>query len=100
MDMIIRGETPPKSCGECQNKYDVCTAKHNSYDDFSNPPPPDCPLEGVETPHGKLIDADDLIMRVENSDYYDEALEGNFMYTSDIVKTINEAPEVVEEALE
>lgn len=57
----------------------------------------DCPL--VETPplHGRLVDADDIIMRVENFDYYVEELDANIMYTPDIVKTINEAPTVIEE---
>lgn len=100
MNLIIKDEKLPDSCGECQNKYGVCTSNYRNYDDYVNSPPSDCPLDEFPTHHGRLIDADDLIMRIENSDYYFEELDSNIMYTPDIVKVIHRAPTVIEEDLE
>lgn len=49
----------------------------------------DCPLVEVPTPHGRLIDADELEKDAEWSDYYDE-------YTAYSECQIGHAPTVIE----
>lgn len=70
MSVLIKGMEMPKSCGDC-NFYYVdyeegtanCLATscyvqpHHYHKDNRDP---DCPLVEVPTPHGRLIDADEL----------------------------------------
>lgn len=75
--IIVKGMTMPKSCEFCPishwNKFDQLTGcelgpKHIRKDDedfWENPRPSWCPLADIKET-GRLIDADDLLERLEN----------------------------------
>lgn len=68
MSVIVKGLKMPESCGECRDSGDLrwlCTAKRVNGDDYANFPPPDCPLDELPTPHGRLIDADVAQQKLE-----------------------------------
>ena len=54
MSVLIKGMEMPKRCGGCPLRG-VC--KQRIYIEYR---PKDCPLIEVPTPHGRLIDADEL----------------------------------------
>ena len=85
MSILIRGMEMPNNCSDCklerwdENYYGDefnhrCSLIYKGYTskvrftDRRN----DCPLIEVPTPHGRLIDADELEKDAEWSDYYDE----------------------------
>ena len=64
MSVLIKGMEMPALCQECDLYIDgACYAKgyrdYQSIMDMSKPA--DCPLIEVPTPHGRLIDADELV---------------------------------------
>ena len=61
MSVLIKGMKMPKSCSECGFE---CRAYCFLVDTVieSNDRPDWCPLVGVPTPHGRLIDADDAFI--------------------------------------
>lgn len=60
MSILIKGMEMPQCCGEC--KFMVDRWCYASEDCYYSPDRrhPDCPLVEVPTPHGRLIDADEL----------------------------------------
>lgn len=81
MSLLIQNMDMPKSCKDCDIKRDIsgwycCTlgAKdgkpldlENIYDEliYIDSRHPDCPLVEIPTPHGRLIDADELMKECE-----------------------------------
>lgn len=65
MSVLIKGMEMPNSCGECPLQCDECFGSFRCW--FSKKwgsdlmRADDCPLVEVPTPHGRLIDADELI---------------------------------------
>lgn len=81
MSILIKGMKMPKSCMNCplfESKYHFhgCHAKPESFSDmdmwnfFVGDRPSWCPLFEVPTPHGRLIDADALMLKIK--EYIDE----------------------------
>lgn len=68
MSVLIKGMDMPKSCAfcPCRNGYMMCQALASDFHliregfDFAEERLPNCPLVEVETPHGRLVDADKL----------------------------------------
>lgn len=99
MSIILKGIDMPKSCGGCEFNYNLeggsyewweCVILHDDINQFDTRRT-DCPLIEIPTPHGRLIDASELIksyMRGTKTgidDFYD---------TIDI---IDNAPTILEE---
>lgn len=68
MSILIKGMDMPKSCEDCPCAYftegaysDECQVTHKHITDEK---PTDCPLIEIPTPHGMLIDVDDLINHI------------------------------------
>lgn len=76
MSVLIKGMKMPKTCTMCWFSP-ICpvwvkeVSRHKGYDDRL----PNCPLVEIPTPHGRLIDADALIMPIERS-WQDAGLHG------------------------
>lgn len=95
----------PNSCSKCPLKYSsydmyccrmiygdgsiVCV---DSYTERRNPA---CPLVEIPTPHGRLIDADRLIRRLNGIEYIANA-EGGRPTFSEILEEIAKAPTIIE----
>jgi len=58
MSILIKGMEMPKSCGNCF--FDTHCDKWRLRN-WGAPPPDDCPLVSVPTPHGRLIDENALL---------------------------------------
>lgn len=99
MSILIKGIDMPKSCGGCEFVYNLvggsyewweCAILHDDINQFDTRRT-DCPLIEIPTPHGRLIDASELIKsymkstKTDIDDFYD---------TIDI---IDNAPTILEE---
>lgn len=70
MSILIRDMEMPKNCFECPCctlgycRVDVKTTEYAKYvfSDGQDGRYPDCPLVEIPTPHGRLIDADEIEM--------------------------------------
>lgn len=64
MSILIKGDIGlPRDCCKCPfNCYGLCLANHSklSVDKCVKSRHSDCPLAEVPTPHGRLIDADEI----------------------------------------
>ena len=103
MSVLIKGVKLPKSCFGCHlfklDDHDLwCIANHyagycrvlSKYIDenkFVNERHPDCPLIEVHTPHGRLIDADELA----NKTFYSTTSAPYITY-----RTFCNAPTIIE----
>lgn len=68
MSILIKGIDMPKSCGECEFNYNLeggsyewweCVILHDDINQFDTRRT-DCPLVEIPTPHGRLVDANDI----------------------------------------
>ena len=68
MSVLIKGMEMPKACHDCPIEYDgiYCNLQDHEHtiDIIKDEKEPDCPLVSVQTPHGRLIDADAFDERV------------------------------------
>lgn len=83
MSILIKGMDVPHDCLEC---YVAQFCKE--YQDEENKRPYGCPLVEISTPHGRLIDADAII--VNRNDYY---TSDDFM---EAVNMLEDAPTIIE----
>ena len=85
MSILIKGMEMPKNCTGCP----ICCGLPYQYRDEKGRRP-DCPLVEIPTPHGRLIDADELktaFPRCDNS---------MDIKIASVRATINHAPTVIE----
>lgn len=68
-DILIKGMEMPQKCGQCKlfhaehPMYCLAVEGHRTVGAPYGMPRPDwCPLVEVKEPHGKLIDADEIVM--------------------------------------
>ena len=115
MSVLIKGMEMPRSCGDC-NFYYVdyeegtanCLATscyvqpHHYHKDNRDP---DCPLVEVPTPHGRLIDADNLIKVLQDTlDNYSDNYNDGKIVEKLVVETckqyIDHCPTIIEAEVE
>lgn len=68
MGVYIKGMDMPKSCYDCDIGVCICNRYYDPNFDINDTQikrHPDCPLVEVKDPHGRLIDADELIAKHE-----------------------------------
>ena len=81
MSIIIRGVDMPPNCGEClcdvveyKGLREYCGGlRGEEITAQMNPAKgrlPQCPAIEIPTPHGRLIDADELLLRIQNGGNY------------------------------
>ena len=109
MSFIIKGLDFPETCGECPCcvEYDegacvyyedyhtgmYCSAQDSTPDVYDiHQKLSDCPLVEIPTPHGRLIDADELYEPMERDLYAGIGCDP----TSIAAITISEAPTIIE----
>ena len=81
MSVIIKNREMPEGCVECWNRF---SCKHFEISFIRlNTRHPDCPLIEVPAPHGRLIDADALIARMESdAEQMEEPIAQMFTYAA------------------
>lgn len=77
MSLMIKGMDMPTACNKCpfHNAY-ICTAKGSPVSlqiYLKDKKPFDCPLVEIPTPHGRLIDADDLRQKMYHKAFETES---------------------------
>ena len=78
MSLLINDMDMPKSCMECELRFTArgfdteCIFSNDTVDDCTDRRLYHCPLVEIPTPHGRLIDADELVARIENDDAFYE----------------------------
>ena len=90
MSILIKKMEMPKGCWACPfavGKHYECLFTKKSYNWGLTTRPSDCPLIGVPTPHGRLIDADKLMRDIEEYHLSD----GKFQHWVEVQQTIIEA---------
>ena len=79
MSILIKGRDMPKSCGECEFNYNLeggsyewweCVILHDDINQFDTRRT-DCPLVEIPTPHGRLIDKDELLSHLKKDPLFD-----------------------------
>lgn len=101
MSILIKGMAIPKNCEECRfSAGGYCTAKSINFLDWSNvddqPKPSWCPLVEVK-PHGRLIDADDLMATIKKAKDDDSYLADLYQEDYQLVgEWVEIAPTVIE----
>ena len=82
MSILIRGMRFPKTCDEC-----LINCGHSMlYIGVTDRRSPNCPLVEIPTPHGRLIDADELVRIWTGAKFY-----GNIKPIVDARPTVIEA---------
>ena len=105
-DVLIHGMEMPESCSDCFLDYDsiVCMALNKEFPDrstdvgfhaYCSSRMPDCPLIELQ-PHGRLIDADALILEKPDLIHRGLCFGGGYRLPEEIIEsaTIVEASEV------
>lgn len=101
-DVLVRGMEMPKTCGECNYCHYLCgyysgyycRATNQSFRisaDVEIEKPHGCPLVEI-LPHGRLIDADELMIEVMDSDL-DHLQRDDW---KEVIQIVNDAPTIIE----
>ena len=93
MSVIIKGEDMPKRCADCtccftdeSDSESFCSVHGDDIPDIFNGRLDGCPLVELPEDHGRLIDADELIRRLNDS--------GNYVSPA-IISYIEAAPTII-----
>lgn len=93
MSLLIKGMDMPKNCYYCRFNYDnLCHALRLSFSYIRENDNISCPLSGIPTSHGRLIDADRMLAVFKSAcpkEYRGYLFEG-------IITTIENAPTIIE----
>lgn len=99
MRVLIKGMDMPKCCADCplNDEYDDCGALDTDYytEGKYTGRLPNCPLVEVPTPHGRLIDADELMKVIkEYDDEFGNEIEHGRCVS--FLATVLEMPTIIE----
>ena len=85
MSIVIKGVNAPNNCYDCINSNDrepfellsnchtfgdLCEGKITANELPKDKRSDSCPVKQLPTPHGRLIDVDELVLRIQNSGNY------------------------------
>lgn len=103
MSILIRSNVHlPRSCRKCPfNGGDWCIAsekvrigKHGNVNEHRHP---DCPLVEIPTPHGRLIDADEIFCKIDGIKGWDYGDESDMAISAaEALSAIDDSPTVIE----
>ena len=100
MSILIKGMEMPKMCDYCKFHepfldfaYCDLGEMDMEYKDIANCRHPNCPLVEIPTPHGRLIDADELKSKFRHGNGDDDA---DSAWISTIRRFITQADTVIE----
>lgn len=74
MSVLIKGAGMPEACCTCPCSYDnqcAVNLKYPTFEEYHGSRPAWCPLIEVPVPHGRLIDADALMVNAQYRGTYD-----------------------------
>lgn len=81
MSVIVKGMEMPTTCCNCKFRepfidfaYCHLAEMDMEYEESDNCRHPDCPLVEIPTPHGRLIDADNLVRNTIYNKYITETI--------------------------
>ena len=100
MGVYIKGMEMPKDCIVCPFGWNGCNKQHDFV--YMGSRPDFCPLIDVHEPHGRLIDADALMLKIldyidEYADIDDEGLHNlKWCAMKEAEMAINDAPTIIE----
>lgn len=107
MSLLINGMDMPKNCAECpilqtgSLEHYCPLAKESMWSiDAESVRHNNCPLSEIPTPHGRLIDADRLIVALKNSVYANAFFHTPALTVSQIEQLIENQPTVIEKEKE
>lgn len=90
MDILIKGMAMPKNCFDCEI-FGLCSLRDRlTHIEDRNP---DCPLVEIPTPHGRLIDGDELKKRLYGYERWTGIDEAPYEYAE---KEVYDAPTILE----
>lgn len=77
MSILIKGATLPDSCWDCEADfaYKIGCELWQDFEGFCEQRHPNCPLIEIPTPHGRLIDEDEIFKRPHCGECNDATLE-------------------------
>lgn len=95
MSILIKGMEMPKDCLKCPfclfvDGYWKCLVDGSHADFGGTCRPQNCPLVQVHTPHGRLIDADELVNKLVQLEFFSMSDYNNF------VSLVLKAPTVIQ----
>lgn len=101
MSILVKGIEKPKDCGVCPFKLDgwpdewemhcKLLGRQVGYFDKKSKVPKDCPIVEVPTPHGRLIDADELTDQLIII-----PIDLGYREIEDMEKIVTNAPTIIE----
>lgn len=106
MSILIKGMEMPKSCDDCKMRslgfgkmFCPITSEDVTNQEYAKNRHENCPLIEVPTPHGRLIDADELSKvfdwkQLENSP--DEKGQTLYLLGQTTIEAIREVPTIIE----
>ena len=98
----------PSSCEKCPFNYadmstGICTAADKTIDTrtYGRKRHPDCPITEIPTPHGRLVDADNLVKVLQNTldnypDNYNDRKTVEKLIVAVCKRYIENAPTIIE----
>ena len=95
MSVLIKKMEMPKGCWACPfavGKHYECLFTRKSSNWGLTTRPSDCPLIEVKSPHGRLIDADALMIEVMDSDL-DHLQRDDW---KEVIQIVADAPTIIE----
>lgn len=110
MSILIKGMDMPTDCAGCDLSYYRdgynggygyspsgfrCRRLNHIIKEGEETRPPDCPLSEIHTPHGRLIDADRLIVALRNSVYANSFFRDPTLTVSQIKQLIEHQPTII-----
>ena len=108
MSVLIKGMEMPETCEDCifftSKPVSRCTLLGNIISSFDDDRLSDCPMVEIETPHGRLIDADTIMEQwgLDKATKYrnETAEQQHFSYSTmmmyEIADILDDAPVVIE----
>ena len=104
MSLMIKGMNMPKSCKDCPcREYpkfsfesNWCCLNQKTISDVGVISP-NCPLIEVPTPHGRLIDADELFCKIDGIKGWDYGDESDMAISAaEALSAIDDSPTIIE----
>ena len=103
MSLIIKGMSLPRSCSTCRFSYFTvgikkrCEISGDEVNPLIDQRETNCPLSEIPTPHGRLIDADELFFKTDGIKGWDYGDESDMAISAaEALSAIDDSPTVIE----
>ena len=101
MGVYIKGMEMPQCCGDCHIGFckQIGCELYIGFDNYATSRHPDCPISNITTPHGRLIDADELqrqFERMANEEWNKNIAVSAASCFDDAAVIVEDAPTIIE----